>query len=301
MVPISSHLNRAADFISRSAGLIQKRQKSPVFTSDWFTQSRDSAWLDALAPYRGRAVVRYLEVGAYEGRSLLWMLEEILTHPSAKAFVVDAMIPPFSQRLKANLLHSSHGKKVTLFQGMSERVLREFPEAYFDIIYLDGAHDVRTVMIDAVNSWYALKPGGLLIFDDYLLEENRFPPDLFPKLAVDTFIAGLNCELEILYKGYQVIVRKLQVPLYRAHSETRFGDYLYDWYASELSHLDVKRRRFRSTFEKKKIELSQEERSLLETCLAKSVNGGRGLTIPAELHGSAVLNALVARLDIANS
>jgi len=35
-----------------------------------------------LATYRGREQLRYREVGVIERRSLLWMLEKVLTHPT---------------------------------------------------------------------------------------------------------------------------------------------------------------------------------------------------------------------------
>src|SRR3990167_4115691 len=57
--------------------------QSYQFTSDMFT-ARIPVWAKVLEPWKGRANIRYLEVGTYEGGSAIWMLENILTHPTAR-------------------------------------------------------------------------------------------------------------------------------------------------------------------------------------------------------------------------
>jgi hypothetical protein len=59
-------------------------------------------WHQVLAPYAGRPDLQYLEVGAYEGGSLLWMLEHILTDPTAHATALDV----FSDEYKDTYLHN---------------------------------------------------------------------------------------------------------------------------------------------------------------------------------------------------
>ena len=49
----------------------------------------------------------------------------------------------------------------------SQVVLRRLPLETYDIIYIDGSHATSDVLEDAVLSYRLLKPGGLLIFDDY--------------------------------------------------------------------------------------------------------------------------------------
>ena len=59
-------------------------------------------------------------------------------------------------------------------------------------------------------AWRLLKPGGILIFDDYLWEPNR-PPARRPQLAIDIFRETMVDALEVLHEDYQVIVRKLEL------------------------------------------------------------------------------------------
>jgi hypothetical protein len=61
--------------------------------------------------------------------------------------------------------------------------------------------------MDAVASWVLLKEGGIMIFDDYEWEPDK-PPEERPQIAIDIFLRGFRHQVELLHKGYQVIVRK---------------------------------------------------------------------------------------------
>ena len=52
--------------------------KNYKFTTDWFT-NRIPLWEKILAPLKGKQGIHYLEIGVFEGRSAIWMLENILT------------------------------------------------------------------------------------------------------------------------------------------------------------------------------------------------------------------------------
>jgi len=51
---------------------------------DWFTHKIPS-WDIALDEFKGKPNIAYLEVGAYEGRSVMWMHDNVLTHPTSRA------------------------------------------------------------------------------------------------------------------------------------------------------------------------------------------------------------------------
>ena len=46
-----------------------------------------------------------------------------------------------------------------------------------------------------------------MIFDDYEWAADR-PPECRPKAAIDLFLEVLQNDVRVLYKGYQVIVKK---------------------------------------------------------------------------------------------
>jgi predicted O-methyltransferase YrrM len=128
-----------------------------------------TSWTGLLEEYQGQANLRMLEIGSYEGRSAVWFLENILTHPTARIVCVDLFTRlPFELRFDHNIRISGVGDKVTKMKGRSETVLSSLLLDHFDIIYVDGSHRATGVLMDAMLSWYALKNGGVMIFDDYL-------------------------------------------------------------------------------------------------------------------------------------
>jgi len=190
-----------------------KAYKKPYdFSTDWFTYDIP-VWEVVLAPYKAKPGIHYLEVGLYEGRSALWALENILTHPTARLTGVDPFLGPYKEKYFANIERSGASDKVTTITGYSQVVLRGLPLESFDIIYIDGSHSKEDVLEDAVLSWRLLKEGGTLIFDDYrwagsLVGGTAVTPTELPKIAIDPFIQCFEKHLDVMHNSHQLIVRK---------------------------------------------------------------------------------------------
>jgi predicted O-methyltransferase YrrM len=142
------------------------------------------------------------------------MLEHILTDPTARLVGVDPFLGPYKERYFANLEKSGAADKVTTITGYSQIELRKLPlEQPFDIIYIDGSHARGDVLEDAVLSYRLLKPGGLLIFDDYrwagcfATGTTDAPTDL-PKPAIDAFLECFGPDFEVKQNSYQIILQK---------------------------------------------------------------------------------------------
>ena len=180
-----------------------------AFHEDWFT-SNVATWREYLAPFKDRPV-EYLEVGTYEGRSVIWALENILTHPDSRATVIDVFgkdvlnAKPYKEVFLANLDIGGFRDRVTVIDGYSQVELRKLPLAHYDIIYIDGSHHADDCLEDGILSHRLLKPGGLLIFDDYELDAG---PAHNQRSGIDAYLSFWGDELEVLHKGWQVIVRK---------------------------------------------------------------------------------------------
>jgi SAM-dependent methyltransferase len=179
------------------------------FSKDVFTRQLP-IWKKVFEPYRGRPGLNYLEIGVYEGRSLLWMLENVLTDDTARATAVDIFDGPYRDTYASNLERSGSAGKVTTIANYSQIALRQLPLDSFDIIYVDGSHWKADVLEDAVLSWRLLKKGGLLIFDDYLQAERIEGTDRIgcPKVAIDPFVQCFEDECEVIHNEWQLIIRK---------------------------------------------------------------------------------------------
>jgi predicted O-methyltransferase YrrM len=190
------------------------------FTIDWFSRNIP-AWKWAMAPYVGRPGLQYLEVGMYEGRSVVWMLENVLTHPTARVTGLDLFwdlteySPELYARFESNIRLACGEDKITTYVGFSQEELRKLPLYTYDIIYIDGSHAGPHVLEDAVLSLRLLKDGGLIIFDDYFWNSDDPKYELSsdtelrgPKLAIDTFLKFFGEQFQVIYKKDQVMLVK---------------------------------------------------------------------------------------------
>lgn len=262
------------------------------FTSRWHTKVIDN-WTAQLAEQRGRANLRYLEIGVFEGRSLIWMLENVLTDPSSHATVIDVFMDDYEQTFDANIAAAGAGDRVTKIVGPSQQHLRSLEPASFDIIYVDGGHTADDVLADAVLAWPLLRDGGLMIFDDYGWEGRPtggpLPIELLPRLAIDAFITAYRNEIDVLHHDYQVFVRRKQNPCVPKDYCSPVGQYNYFWRTLEL----------RRRSDDARVELSADERQLIELIARSKQIGEVGFHLDPRFVASPEYVALAARLELA--
>jgi predicted O-methyltransferase YrrM len=226
------------------------------FTHDWFF-GKIPRWRELLAEFAGRPNVHYLEIGVYEGRSLFWMLDNVLTHRTSRLVAVDIFLEDYEPRFLANLEASGAADRIQVIKGRGEYALKALPEAAFDVIYVDGGHAASTVFAQAALAWQLLKEGGILILDDYRWNL-RWPLDLRPELTINAFLTAYSQELELISRENDVFVRKVARLCESYYCSNFFGGYVYDWQEQQLLVLDGNR----------EVELSEAERKLVEEILA---------------------------------
>jgi hypothetical protein len=183
------------------------------FTYDCFS-SRIKCWTEVLAMIAGIPNVRFLEIGSFEGHSACWLLDNILTAPTASIVCIDLFPPSFERMFDRNIDASGSSAKVTKLKGRSEDVLRSLSGERFDAIYIDGSHEPGDVLDDATLSWPLLRSNGLLIFDDYRMVEDPLAtliqgPSERPEIGIDAFLSLQEGSFTTVHSGYQMIVRKI--------------------------------------------------------------------------------------------
>ena len=193
----------------KSVGADQKY----IFTTDWVTANSEN-WLKHLSQFKGKPNIHGLEIGTWEGRSAIWFLENILTHPSATITCVDTFYwgEGTEDRFDKNIRASGLAQKVKKIKGQSQFVLMTLERSHYDFVYIDGCHRAACVLTDVILSFYLTKPGGLIILDDYLYQPDRKPIET-PKIAIDAFLVIFKPYIEILDKKYQVIIKKKDLGL----------------------------------------------------------------------------------------
>jgi predicted O-methyltransferase YrrM len=259
------------------------------FTAAWHLK-QVSLWQQAFADVKGKSGLRYLEVGAYEGRSLLWMAENVLTDPASELVAIDIFVGDYEENFDHNVSRSEARDRIHKRKGRSSDILRDPSLGMFDIIYIDASHVASDVLIDAVLAWPRLRVGGLLVFDDYGWTGRKtspLPPELLPRMAIDAFMGANRYEVELLHIDYQVVLRRVANPCEPRDYCTPVGQYQYYWRDYELRQAD-------GTV----VEISAAERGLVEAIARTRSVGPFDYGIPAQIRESAPFQALVERLDL---
>jgi SAM-dependent methyltransferase len=97
------------------------------------------------------------ELGTYKGH----FAKEILAR--AQPQILHLIDIDFSLTERSVMEHP----KVQCHNGLTVATLADFPDGYFDWIYIDADHSYDGVVRDARASAAKLKPGGYLVFNDF--------------------------------------------------------------------------------------------------------------------------------------
>jgi len=191
------------------------------FTRDWFY------WVPALwekltptLPARKN----FLEIGSFEGRSMVWTVENMLmdggsidcidTFEGGEEYADETLHTAETNfEYNRNLVEQNFPMRgVYKHKGLAVNCLAKLMVKnthQYDFIYIDGSHTARDTLTDACMAFHLLKNGGLMVFDDYLWGD---PKDILhrPKLAIDAFINIFAEKVIVQHMGYQLVVRKVE-------------------------------------------------------------------------------------------
>lgn len=192
-----------------------RKNKSPYknnyqFSEDWFTPNIP-VWKHTLKKLAKKKHIKALEVGTFEGRSALWLLENILTHETSSLICIDTYPETLTHAqgiFENNLKIGKFENRVELFVKDSLELLPQLESQKFDLIYLDGHHEGDLIFKESELCWPLLNRSGILIFDDYLWPAIHHVGQS-PKDGVDSFLKKRASKIKILHQNYQVIVKKI--------------------------------------------------------------------------------------------
>lgn len=178
-------------------------------------------WMNSLLHLKDKPNLRFMEIGVYEGRSTCWFMDNILTDPTSTLLAIDPFggsktlseEPEYWRQVQENFKNNTaeYADRVRLLALQSQVVLPTLVESFsehFDFIYIDGSHEACDVLFDAVLCWKLLKPGGVMIFDDYLWDATPTEVER-PKIAVDSFLACFEGKYDKIFQSWQYAIRKL--------------------------------------------------------------------------------------------
>lgn len=184
---------------------------------NWFRLYAEGYFRDLLQDFKGKPNLAFLQIGAFTGDASVWLANNILTDKSSILIDVDTW--QGSDEEVHHKMDFSDVEKVYDHRTMTmENVIKvkmtstEFlitsdDKEYYDFIYIDGDHTADAVFKDASLSWRALKPGGIMAFDDYQWEP-QLPMHLRPQPAIDLFLTLMKDHIDLIRTGPQIWIRK---------------------------------------------------------------------------------------------
>lgn len=198
-----------------------------TFSQDWFHECAVQDWTQLLLPLRSQKL-HILEIGAFEGASTTWILDNFMNHPDSTLTVIDTFeggmehrspssglaskdyaLSSLESRFSANIALCPNADKVRLLRFTSYSALISLSQArtIFDFIYIDGSHTAIDVMTDAVLCWHLLRVGGRLVFDDWIWR--GYLEDCYnPRIAIKGFLACVEPEVECTETEYQMWITR---------------------------------------------------------------------------------------------
>jgi predicted O-methyltransferase YrrM len=185
------------------------------FTRNWFRNRNLPTFRDYIYPVFSNKPTVYLELGVFEGMSMVWMLQHVLTCPGSRGVGVD----PWLMTTKLNeqtmeavyqraLHNTSQHFNCIIQRGNSAEVLRKMCSSGFydiglssvDLCMVDGNHNALAVLDDARLVYQLLKPGGIMLFDDV---ENDIEKADHVKQGVEMFLSEAGSKIQLAWKhGY---------------------------------------------------------------------------------------------------
>ena len=199
-------------------GWSESGKKGYIVTHDFFSPNIPN-WSRWFAGLITQAPIRCLEIGSWQGTATLWLLDKVVAPRGGLVTTIDTFegssehqpwLHTLGRRLEDffddNVARSGHAGLCRKLVGRSADVLLCLYDQTYDFVYVDGAHEAKFVIQDALLSWRILRPGGFLVFDDV---DQRLPaPEQNTGTAINAFTTWFADELEIVECERQMLLRK---------------------------------------------------------------------------------------------
>jgi len=178
-------------------GIFKNYAKKHNFKKFWFLNNFPI--FEYFLPKNFNKKFRYMEVGSFEGLSLLYVLNKY-----KKARVTSIDINDIINKKVKNF------KNIKFIKSDSIIALRNLgrENKKFNYIYIDGLHNGEHVIVDAIESFKLLQYGGIMIFDDFMSTDKKLKYQTGEGLYY--FLNFLKKEIQILYFQDILVIKKIR-------------------------------------------------------------------------------------------
>lgn len=190
----------------------QGEQAENVYIMDKdFTQDWNKEFIKNTQGLKG-SVNFALEIGVFEGLTTTYICDHLLKDKEARMIAIDPLTDEYLPGHEDNALfvgqydrfiRNTRTYPVELMRMTSDQAFKQagFKDYRFDFIYIDGDHTREAVYRDGANAFHCCRIGGHILFDDYQWRTETAE-------GIDSFIRDYGSYLEVVLKGYQVMIKK---------------------------------------------------------------------------------------------
>lgn len=195
----------------------------PKFSNSWF-KPNIPAWEYLFdSEFDPKEELLGIEIGVFEGQSTCWLADNILLNPNSKLICIDSFegsaehgnedLSSLQETFERNIATTGKKNQIEIIKSYSYEALLDLniKKVQADFIYIDGSHEAPDVLADAILAYHILKPGGIIIFDDYLWRlVSPDNPLRAPKIAIDSFITMFYAKVKpVMANTLQMYVKKI--------------------------------------------------------------------------------------------
>ena len=173
-------------------------------------QDRYSLWTNVINEIAKDRRVRVAEIGVWKGKFAKVMLENCpniemyyLVDPwrhlddwNKPLNVTDDLFERTFQMAMSEIEFARD--RITVLRGTTLEVIDQIEDGELDLVYIDGDHTAKGIVIDLIKLSEKVKPGGLIGGDDYVDDIYHHDPERFDptmvKPVVNGFVAAHDVE-----------------------------------------------------------------------------------------------------------
>lgn len=199
-------------------GWMQSLERGYTFSHDYFS-GHIQQWKSYFSGPIDQEPIEILEIGSWQGGSTLWLLDNVIGPRGGHLTCVDTWegssehtfletlnlsIEEFFDR---NVALTGMTDKITKIKGYSQDILTRLEPKRYDLIYIDGAHEAKFAIQDAVLAHRLVRDNGFLLFDDYHYSFKDSRQNT--KKAINFFTSCFHEEYLLIHKESQVLLKKI--------------------------------------------------------------------------------------------
>ncbi|MBR8827300.1 MAG: tetratricopeptide repeat protein [Gomphosphaeria aponina SAG 52.96 = DSM 107014] len=185
---------------SQIRGWQQMNEKNYQFTKNSLI-NKIPIWEENLQELANQPI-QALEIGSEQGMVACWLLDHILTHPTAKLICIEQQ---FSEEFAENIEKTGAADKVEKLEGDLDKLLESLEKNAYDLVNIGYKITNKTSIEEkAAISWERLKVGGVIILNSPKSRNKQ------EKLApgIKKFMTSIEDKGKIMHQSKQQVMMK---------------------------------------------------------------------------------------------